>query len=85
MNDSKNIANLYVENLETLDNMSTEAEMDILKPDNEVRHYRIGDKVKLHIGGEGVIRGIVYCILVGDDRENDAVLVKGEELGDIIG
>lgn len=85
MDDAKKIAGLYLENFEKLDHLSPEAEMDILKPDNEVRHYRIGDKVKLHKGGEGVIRGIVYCVLIGDDGENDAILIKGEDMGDIIG
>lgn len=50
-----------------------------------MQHYRIGDKVKLHKGGEDVIRGIVYCVLIGDDGENDAILIKGEDMGDIIG
>lgn len=85
MSDSINIAKLYLESIDDYDNMSSEAEMDILKPDNEVRHYRIGDKVKLHKGGEGVIRGIVYCLVIGEQGPEDAILVKGEEMGDIIG
>lgn len=38
---------------------STE-EMDILDPTNECRHYKVGDKVRIHSGGEGVIRGCVF-------------------------
>jgi len=68
-----------------LDNLSSTEEMDILNPDNDIRHYKVGDKVKLHKGGEGVIRGIIYCLLVGDDHQDDAILVKGEEIGEIIG
>ena len=85
MNDSNNIAKLYHEGVEQLENMSTEEEMDILAPDNEVRHYRIGDKVKLHRGGEGIIRGIMYALIVGEEGPEDAILVRGEEIGDIIG
>ena len=62
---------------------STE-EMDILDPTNECRHYKVGDKVKIHSGGEGVIRGVMYCILVGEQGPEDARLVRGEEIGEII-
>lgn len=64
---------------------SSTEEMDILNPDNECRHYKIGDKVKLHKGGEGVIRGIVYCVLIGEDSVDDAILVHGSDMGEIVG
>tara|TARA_S200002703_G_scaffold118506_1_gene104150 strand:- start:210 stop:458 length:249 start_codon:yes stop_codon:yes gene_type:complete len=65
--------------------MSSTEEMDVLNPDNESRHYKIGDKVKLHNGGEGSIRGIIYCLIVGNDGVDDAVLLKGSDMGEIIG
>jgi hypothetical protein len=65
--------------------MSSTEELDILNPDNESRHYKVGDKVKLNNGGEGSIRGIIYCLIVGDDGVSDAVLLKGSDMGEIIG
>jgi hypothetical protein len=63
---------------------STE-EMDVLDPSNDCRHYKVGDKVRVHSGGEGIIRGVMYCILVGEQGPEDARLVRGEEIGEIIG
>jgi len=85
MNDIDSIAKIVSEMYDSLDDISSTEEMDILDRDNDCRHYKVGDKVKLHKGGEGTIRGIVYCILVGDDGADDAILVKGEEMGEIIG
>ena len=79
LNENEEIMDRYF-NTET----STE-EMDVLDPSNDCRHYKVGDKVRVHSGGEGIIRGVMYCILVGEQGPEDARLVRGEEIGEIIG
>ena len=88
-NDYSEISKVYLEQFNStndpLDQLTDTEEMDILDISNECRHYKSGDRVKLHKGGEGTIRGIIYCVLIGEDGENDAIMVKGDELGEIIG
>lgn len=85
MNDVQNISKIVNEMYDSIHSMTSTEEMDILDSENDCRHYKVGDKVKLHKGGEGTIRGIIYCILIGDDGVDDAILVKGEEMGEIVG
>ena len=84
MNDIDSLNKIYTESIFSHTEMTSEEEMDILQPDNECRQYKIGQKVRLRSGGEGFICDVVYAVLIGEMENNDAAILKGKDLGEII-
>lgn len=84
MSDYDNLNTIYNESISSHTETTSEEEMDILQPDNNCREYKIGQKVRLRSGGEGFICDIVYAVLIGEMENNDAAILKGKELGEII-
>ena len=84
MSDYDNLNTLYNESISSHTEMTSEEEMDVLQTENECRQYKIVQKVRLRSGGEGFITDIVYAVLIGDMENNDAAILKGKDLGEII-